>query len=122
MRPRLDIVAATVDYLDSLLGDYPDGPVWVTGAKSESDPLQIVIRNDGGMLMSDMVRASIRLGINIYAPTRSAAVDLAAMVTALINAWADGQPVITATASLSHEIAEIGGSRQYLTAELTVLV
>jgi len=117
-----NILDATVAYLDDCLHGLDEQlpPIWVTAAKADKESYQVVIRDDGGELL-EYPRATAHLGINIYAPTESEADLLANYVRWALSEWADARPVLLATPSLPHQIADIT-PRRYLTAELTILL
>ena len=117
-----DMEAAAVGYLSGALADrdelYARG-VWVTAQKESGRARQVTIRDDGGRWLGD-VRATVRLGVNVWADNESDATALAALVTALLNAWPDGKPVLRAQATRAYPVADAAGPRRYLTCELVV--
>ena len=117
-----DVEAAAVRYLTAALAARPEpvaAGVLVTAHKADGVPRQLVVRDDGGAPVAD-VRATALLGINVWAPTWVEASELSAMVTALINAWPDGRPVVHASARRGYPVADEAGPCRYLTAELVV--
>lgn len=119
-----DVEQAAVDYLTAALAARPE-PVTddvTVSTKRTADARQVIVRDDGGPVLGD-IRAVNRLGVTVLAATRDDAVDLAAIVVALIGAWPDGVPVarINALSRPSWTADESGSPELYLTAELVVL-
>jgi hypothetical protein len=80
----------------------------------------VIVRDDGGPPLGD-VRAVARLGVQVWASDAADCSDLAALVTALINDWPDGTPVVKASASRAYPVLDESGQPQrYLTAEVWV--
>lgn len=113
-----DIEAALVDYLAPLVAasSLPfadDVRVSNTLTDEPGDPrpdYAVTVRNDGGP-MSETVFADVRLGINVWALEKHEAVDLAALVSAWINAMpeASGNPFVGASIGVAYEIPESSG-------------
>jgi len=117
-----DMEATTVAYLSRALGARTEpvtAGVRVSAAKTEGPDRQVVVRDDGGGPEGD-VRATVRLGVNVWATTEDEASELARLVTALINAWPDGRPVVRASATRPYAVKDAAGPLRYLTAELTI--
>lgn len=117
-----DIEAAFVTYMTAVLDAHPDPvttDVRVATVKMSTPERQVIVRDDGGPVLGD-VRATARLGVNVWAGTAQDASRLAALVTALINDWPDGEPVVRASATRAYPVADAAGPLRYLTAELTV--
>lgn len=91
-----DIVGQATAYLQSALAArpeaYTDG-VTVTNRYLGNLPArQVVISRDGGG--RDGLLESPRLRTNVWAAFEEDATDLASMVSALLMAWPDGDPVV----------------------------
>lgn len=121
-----DVEAALIDYLAPAIAASSlsfAAEVQVGNMLANPRPeYAVTVRNDGGP-PTETVFADVGIGVNIWAPTKPEAVDLAAMVTALINGMPDAgtTPFVNATASLGYEIADDSGQpHYYLTASLTV--
>jgi hypothetical protein len=114
--------AATVSYLTTALAARPEpvaAGVRVSAQKTQDPAKQVIVRDDGGGPEGD-VRAVCRLGVNVWAPTDEDATALAALVTALLNAWPDGDPVVRSSATRGYAITDEAGPLRYLTAELII--
>lgn len=91
-----DIEAYVIGYLNDSLPDFLASPVLVTNEAPDSDegawPARlVVVRRDGGR--RDGLLEFPRLGVRTWALTDADATDLALLVSALIVACPDGQPV-----------------------------
>jgi len=90
-----------------------DGPVLDPGRL-------VVVRDDGGPATSD-VRATARIGVNVWAESEAVVSDLANMVRAVIDAMPDGEPVVYARMARPYQVEdEAGRPRMYMTGELSV--
>jgi hypothetical protein len=119
-----DIEAAFITYMQAALdARAEDFAADVTVGNLMPDPRPdraVIVRDDGGPSLGD-VRAVARLGVNVWASTATDCADLAALVTALINDWPDGSPVVKASASRSYPVADSSTQpHRYLTAEVWV--
>lgn len=79
----------------------------------------VTVRSDGGPV-ADSVFADVRFGLNVWAPTKAEAVDLAAYVTALVGVAHEADtPFANATVAVAFEIPEDSGQPHlYTTATL----
>jgi hypothetical protein len=119
-----DIEAAFIAYMDPALDARPESfasGVFVGNVMPAIRPDRaVIVRDDGGPSLGD-VRAVARLGVQVWAIDAADCSDLAALVTALINDWPDGAPVVKATASRAYPVRDESGQPQrYLTAEVWV--
>jgi len=117
-----DVEAITTTYLTTALAarDEPHtAGVHVGATKLPGKTRQVIVRDDGGDPIGD-IRATARLGVNVWAPTEDEAAALAALVTALLNAWPDGKPVLRVNARRAFPVADKAAPLRYLTAELVV--
>jgi hypothetical protein len=119
-----DIEAAFITYMKAALAARPESfasGVTVSNAMPATRPPRaVIVRDDGGPPLGD-VRAVARLGIQVWAMTAADCTDLAALVTALVNDWPDGTPVVKATATRGYPVPDESGQHQrYLTAEVWV--
>jgi hypothetical protein len=120
-----DIEAAFITYMKAALTARPEpyaSGVTVTNKMPATRPARVVlVRDDGGPALGD-VRATARLGIQVWAATAADTADLAALVTALVMAWPNGNTtVLRASATRAFPIAdESGNTYRYLTADLTI--
>jgi len=115
-----DIEALFVAHLAASLAAHSDPVttgVRVATEKTSSPARQVIVRDDGGPMLGD-VRAVARLGVNVWAATSGDVSRLAAIVTALINDWPDGEPVVLANATRAYPVADAAGPLRYLTAEV----
>lgn len=82
----------------------------------------VTVRNDGGTVLGD-VRATVRLGINVWAKTKAEASTLARYVAALVGGMAEANttPVLRSTASTPQPVPDDSGQPHfYLTAEIVL--
>lgn len=82
----------------------------------------VIVRNDGGP-PAQTVFADLRAGFNIWAPSKADAVDLAAVVTALLNGMPEAgtTPFVNARASVGYPIPDDSEQpHYYLTADLRI--
>lgn len=119
-----DVEAAAVAYLSTALGELSQpvtsGVHVSTRLPNPRPERAVIVRDDGGPPLGD-VRAVARIGVNVWAATDADAADLAAIVTALINGWPDGKPVIRAVAGRANQVPDDSGQPlRYLTAEVWV--
>lgn len=78
----------------------------------------VTVRRDGGPRL-DPVREQPRLGVNVYGETEQVANDLARMVSALLWASPDGEPVCKVTITSGPSVVPNASQPQrFLTAEL----
>jgi len=111
-----DVEALVVQYLAAKLLERGIGDVWVSAQRLTSPSRQVVVRDDGGTPLSDY-RATARIGVNVYAETEQETAALAAIVTALLNDWRGGDPVIECSANRAYPVEPLD---RYLTAVLTI--
>lgn len=96
-----------------------DSAVFVSNER-DTQKTAVWVRRDGGPQL-DIVREAPRLGINVFAPTKKRAGDLARIVSAILRAGADGNPVTRATQPTGPTpIPDATGPRLYLVVELNV--
>jgi hypothetical protein len=119
-----DVEAAVITYLTTALAgraeSFTDGVDVVRTLPDPRPARCVTVRSDGGPSLGD-VRGLARLGVNVWAQTDEDAADLANLTSALVTAMPNGQPVITATASLPYAIPDPSGQPlRYFTAELVV--
>jgi hypothetical protein len=109
-------------YLRTALVARGYGDDLLVGTKYERHESVVWLRSDGGPRL-DITRQVVRLGINVFAdgPTGKPVNDLAALVSALVTACPDGNPVVRATCSGPAQIDDPNGQPcRYLTGELIV--
>lgn len=120
-----DVEAAAITYLKAALTaraeSYASGVTVMNKVPTTRPARMVLVRDDGGPALGD-VRATARMGIQVWAATTADAADLAALVVALIMAWPNGSAtVLRASASRPFPIAdESGNTYRYLTADLTI--
>lgn len=89
-----------------------------TSLKNPRPTYAVTVRCDGGP-PAETVFSDLRFGINVWAPTRDEAVDLANVVTALVNSMAESHatPFVDSTATVANEVPEQAeAAHMYLTA------
>ncbi len=78
----------------------------------------VVVRDDGGPTF--WVRGIARLGVQVWAPSKGEASDLANLCMALVGGWSDGV-VRTTNPSRPFSVTEVSGRpKQYFSAELII--
>jgi len=119
MNPQLlqfpDLEAAATTYLAPLLPG-----VHVGAQKLPDKPVQVIVRDDGGVML-EYPRAEARMGFNVYGQTQAETMRLAAKVSALLNVWGDGNPVLECTANRPIPIPDDAGPHWYLSAEAILI-
>lgn len=121
-----DIEAAAVQYLAAQFSAasvpaLPDlASVHIGAVKLPDIDRQVIVRDDGGSPLEGG-RATVRLGFRVFAETDAIAERLAAAVTALLNGWADGRPMLTCTATRAWPVPDAQTPLRYLTAEGIIL-
>ena len=125
-----DVEAATVAYLRPLivasaLPFAADVRVSDRLTDRDGDPrpdYAVIVRHDGGS-PTDTVFTASRIGVNVWALTKPEAVDLAALVTALMNGAPgdSGGPIAGADANVAFTVPDASGQPHlYLTAIVQV--
>lgn len=108
-----DVEALATTYLRASLAARPEAyadAVTVHRNLPSPRPMRAVtVRDDGGPVLGD-VRAVARLGINVWAATDEDATDLANLVVALLLAWPDGMPVLTADPTRPYNVPDESGT------------
>ena len=119
-----DVEALLVDYLTEALADRDEtfvaGVVVGRALVSPRPARAVTVRDDGGPFLGD-VRATARLGVNVWAQTPADVMDLANLVSALLTDSEGYGPIRQSSASRPVRIED--SSKQplcYLTAELIV--
>lgn len=115
---------------------FPDVELWATGYlrtalashgypgmfvsnKRGTQTTAVWVRRDGGP--AGQVLETPRLGVNVYAPTEQKVIDLARVVSALLRAAPDGNPVTRVVQTMGPSpIPDASGPRRYMTFELVV--
>jgi hypothetical protein len=116
-----DIVADAIVYLRAAIlarsESYTDNVT--VSAIYGGTPREVTVTRDGGPRRGLFEHPRLRL--NIWAATDADATDLANMVLALIMAWPNGSPVVSAaTLSGPSAIEEPGARRRYALVELMI--
>jgi hypothetical protein len=95
---------------------YPN--VHVSNRKG-TEPVAIWVRRDGGGAL-DVIREAPRLGINVFHRTEQEVTDLARVVSSLLVASPDGEPVVKATEVTGPTPVADNQPRRFLSIELVV--
>lgn len=128
-----DAEAVTLDYLRPLILTAPfafaaqvkvrdNVTTRATDGTVSRPDYAVTVRNDGGPIVGD-VRATARLGVNVWAPTKAEAVDLANYVAALVGGMAEANvtPAVRSTTSVPYAVPDDSGQpHMYFTAELVL--
>lgn len=103
---RLTTALATTAYSSAL--------VLVEAEDLTSEPLQVVLRQDGGSRTSKTVKSSV-VSVNIFAPTFADAEGLSLLVEALFDDLADGNPIVLVTAQSSvQDVTDMKSQRRFM--------
>ena len=119
-----DVEAAIITALRARLDarpEYSAGEVWIGNVLPSPVPAYaILVRNDGGSFLGD-VRATVRVGVNVFAPTLEDASDLANLTAALLQATEGDGPIrkVRVTLTPYRMNDETGHPRMYLITEIT---
>jgi len=115
--PDLELWATA--YLRTQLAAYGYPSVFVSNRR-EAQATAVWVRRDGGPQL-DQVREAPRLGVNVFAPSEQAVINLARTVSALLVAAPDGAPVLKVTETLGPSpIADATGPRRFMSFEVLV--
>lgn len=114
--PDVELWATT--YLRSTLAAHGYGSVVVSN-RYDGQAQAVWVRRDGGPQL-DHLREAARLGVNVFydSPTDQPVADLAAVVSALLRAGADGTVVKVTQTSGPSPVAD-AKPRRFLTFEVT---
>jgi hypothetical protein len=115
-----DVELAVIDYLRPALAANGYPGIRVANSYKGSD-VEVWVRRDGGPTL-DVVRESARVGVNVFAKgaTDQPVSDLARLVSALMRAAADGEPIVRVTETSGPSPIPDTLPRRYLTFDVVV--
>lgn len=113
-----DVELTLTSYLRTALAAHGYPGTFVSNARG-TQAIAVWVRRDGGPVL-DQIREAARVGVNVFAPTEQAVINLARTVSALMRAAADGAPIVRVTQPTGPTPIADSTPRRYMTFEVTV--